>query len=62
MMTAALVIGLAYGLIVVAEDGKIVDTILYGIANTADGLPKVVTGEIMFLLQSCLNFFGVIFF
>jgi uncharacterized ion transporter superfamily protein YfcC len=57
MMTAALIIGLAKGLIVVAEDGKIIDTILNGIAQSTEGLPRGVTVEIMFILQSCLNFF-----
>lgn len=57
MMTAALVIGLARGLIVVAEDGKIIDTILNGIAGGTDGLPAYLNVQIMFFFQSFLNFF-----
>lgn len=56
-MTAALVIGLAKGLIVVAEAGQIIDTILYGMSQTLDGLPAYLTVEAMFVLQSLLNFF-----
>ena len=56
MMVAALVIALAKGLIVIAGDGKIIDTILHGIATASEGLPKTVTVEIMFLFQSLLNF------
>ncbi len=56
MMTAALVIGLAKGLIVVAQDGKIIDTILNGIASVSSqyGWLNV---ELMFVFQSFLNFF-----
>lgn len=57
MMVPALVIALAKGLIVIASDGKIIDTILNGIASTAEGLPRGLSVEIMFILQSFLNFF-----
>lgn len=57
MMTAALVIGLAKGLIVIAEDGQIIDTLLHTIAGLSEGLPKAVTVEMMFLFQTLLNFF-----
>ncbi len=57
MMTAALVIGLAKGLIVIAEDGKIIDTLLSSMAGLSEGLPKTVTVEVMFLFQTLLNFF-----
>ena len=57
MMVAALVIGLARGLLVIAEEGHIIDTILNGIATASEGLPQAITVEIMFLFQSCLNFF-----
>ncbi|NBC08159.1 MAG: putative basic amino acid antiporter YfcC [Bacteroidetes bacterium] len=57
MLTAALVIGLAKGLIVIAEDGKIIDTMLSSIAGLSEGLPKAVTVEVMFIFQTMLNFF-----
>ncbi|MEQ8707326.1 MAG: Na+/H+ antiporter NhaC family protein [Phaeodactylibacter sp.] len=57
MMTAALVIAMAKGLIVIAEEGKIIDTLLHTIAGLSEGLPKAVTVEIMFLFQTLLNFF-----
>lgn len=57
MMTAALVIALAKGLIVIAEDGKIIDTLLHFIAQQTEGLPPAVTVEIMFAFQTMLNFF-----
>ena len=57
MFTAALVIALAKGLIVIAEEGRIIDTILNGIAQASEGLPRGITVEIMFFLQTALNFF-----
>jgi uncharacterized ion transporter superfamily protein YfcC len=57
MLTAALVIAMAKGLIVIAEDGKIIDTLLHTIAGLSEGLPKPVTVEIMFIFQTLLNFF-----
>ncbi|MCB0570416.1 MAG: YfcC family protein [Phaeodactylibacter sp.] len=57
MMVAALVIGLARGLLVIAEEGRIIDTILNSLASASEGMPDAITVEIMFLFQSCLNFF-----
>lgn len=57
MLTPALVIALAKGLIVLAQDGHIIDTVLHGIAQAAAGLPAAVSVEIMFVLQTALNFF-----
>ncbi|TXB65582.1 YfcC family protein [Phaeodactylibacter luteus] len=57
MLTAALVIAMAKGLIVIAEDGKIIDTLLHAMASATAGLPKAVTVELMFALQTALNFF-----
>jgi uncharacterized ion transporter superfamily protein YfcC len=57
MMTAALVIGLARGLLVITEEGRIIDTLLNAVASASEGLPRAVTVEIMFVFQSCLNFF-----
>jgi uncharacterized ion transporter superfamily protein YfcC len=57
MMNAALVIGLAMSLVVVAQDGRIIDTLLHAMASATEGLPRGVMVEVMFLLQSTLNFF-----
>lgn len=57
MMVPALVIALAKGLIVVAEDGRIIDTMLNSLASMANGLPKGLSVEMMFIFQSLLNFF-----
>ncbi|MCS7004138.1 MAG: TIGR00366 family protein [Cytophagales bacterium] len=57
MVHASLVIALSKGILLIATDGKIIDTILYGVAGLMDGLPKFVTVEMMFFVQSFLNFF-----
>ncbi|NLR90390.1 YfcC family protein [Flammeovirga agarivorans] len=57
MMTAALVVAFCKGILIVASDGKIIDTVLHGIAGVVNGLPKVASVEAMFLFQSALNTF-----
>lgn len=57
MMVPALVIALAKGLIIVAEDGRIIDTMLDSLASMTNGLPKGLSVEMMFVFQSFLNFF-----
>lgn len=53
---AAVVIGLARGVLVVAKDGKIIDTILNSLANTLNGLPKGVFTSLMLLVQNAIAF------
>ncbi len=57
MMTAAMVIALTNGILTVATDGKIIDTILHTLATSANGLPKAISIQIMFMFQGFLNFF-----
>lgn len=57
MVPAALVIGMARGLLVLAEDGRIIDTMLNSIAGLAAGTHAALSGELMFLFQCGLNFF-----
>jgi uncharacterized ion transporter superfamily protein YfcC len=57
MMTAALVVGLTRGMLIIATEGKIIDTILNGIAGIAGHFPKVISVQLMFLFQTMMNFF-----
>ncbi|MEI7981368.1 MAG: YfcC family protein, partial [Bacteroidota bacterium] len=57
MMTAAFVIGLTRGMLIIATDGMIIDTILAGIAGTLGHFPKVVSVQLMFVFQGFMNFF-----
>ena len=57
MVNAALIIGCARAILVVATDGKILDTILYGMAGAISGFHPVVSAQIMFVSQCVINFF-----
>ena len=55
IMSAALVVGLAGGIIVILEDGKVIDTILYGISKSMMGMGNIATLSLMYVFQSALN-------
>lgn len=55
ILSAALVVGLAGGIIVILEDGKIIDTILYGISRSIEGTGKVATLSLMYVFTSMIN-------
>ncbi len=55
ILSAALVVGLAGGIIVILEDGKVIDTLLYNIGNAISGFGKVTTLSLMYAFQSFLN-------
>lgn len=57
MVMAALVIGMARGLLVIAEDGKIIGTMLHYISQYAKQFHTVMAVEMMFVFQGFLNFF-----
>lgn len=57
MTVAAILIGFARSLLVVAEEGRIIDTLLHTVATWAEGYPAVVSVEIMFVAQTLVNFF-----
>ena len=57
LLSTALIIALARSILVIAEQGKIIDTFLHGFSSILDHLPAVVCAQIMFLVQTVLNFF-----
>jgi len=57
MLHAALIIGLARAVMVVAEEGYIIDSILYGLSNLTGHLPQWLAVQSMFILQGVINFF-----
>ena len=57
LIYAALVIGLARGIILVAQDGKIIDTILNAAAGLLGGLPKALFINLMLIIQNIICFF-----
>ncbi len=57
ILPAALIVGLAGGIIVILEDGKIVDSILHSLSSGMDGLGKIVSVGIMYGVQTLINVF-----
>lgn len=54
---AAVVIGLARGILVVAENGRIIDTMLYSLSEMLDGLPQYAFTTLMLLGHNVITFF-----
>ncbi len=57
MVSAALVVGFAGGIIVILEDGGVMDTILFHMATVLRGLPALVGAYLQYALQMLFNFF-----
>lgn len=57
VLFGAMIVGFAKGIIVILENGKIIDTIVYFMTSMLEGLPSVVTIIGMFIFQFFLNFF-----
>jgi uncharacterized ion transporter superfamily protein YfcC len=55
ILSAALVVGLAGGILVILEDGKIIDTILYGVSHSMSGMGKVGSVSVMYVIQTFIN-------
>ncbi len=57
LVGAALVVGFARAILVVATDGQIVDTIMYALSNAIARLHPVFGAQLMYVAQTVLNFF-----
>ncbi len=55
IMPAALIVGLAGGIIVVLEDGGIIDSILYGLSRSLGQFGSVASVGIMYVIQTIIN-------
>ena len=53
---AAVVIGLARGILVVAENGRIIDTLLFGLSEMLEGLPQYAFTTLMLLGHNVITF------
>ncbi len=54
---AALVVGFTGGILVILEDGHVMDTILHGLGSFTSQLPGVVSAWVMYGMQLALNLF-----
>jgi uncharacterized ion transporter superfamily protein YfcC len=57
MVNAALIIGCARAILVVATDGKILDTTLYAMSKAIAHFHPIVSAQMMFVSQCIINFF-----
>ena len=55
ILSAALVVGLAGGIIVILEDGKVIDTFLNAISRSMQGTSQFTSLTLMYIFQSALN-------
>ncbi len=55
IMSAALIVGLAGGIIVVLEDGRIIDSILYNLSQSMNEMGRVASVGIMYIIQTVIN-------
>lgn len=55
ILSAAIIVGLAGGIIVILEDGKVIDTILYGLSNSMNDLGQIASIGIMYIIQTIIN-------
>ncbi len=55
ILSAALVVGLAGGIIVILEDGKIIDTFLNAVSRSIEGSSQITSLSLMYVFQSALN-------
>jgi uncharacterized ion transporter superfamily protein YfcC len=57
MVGVVFIVACARALLVIAQEAKILDTILYFASNTLSLLPRGVIAQVMFLIQCVINFF-----
>lgn len=55
ILTAALVVGLAGGILIILENGNIIDTLLYYMASSMEDFGKLASVGAMYAIQSVIN-------
>ncbi len=57
LVSTALIIALARGILILSRDGKIIDTMLFTLSGPISSLHPIVSSQAMFLVQTFINFF-----
>ena len=57
MIGAAVIIGCAKGIVILAENAQIIDTVLYGLVGLIGKLPSLIAAYLMYIVQMIVNFF-----
>ena len=55
ILSAAVIVGLAAGIVIVLEDGGVIDTILYGLSKSMNNIGTIASTEIMYGIQTLIN-------
>lgn len=55
IISAALVVGLAGGIIIILEDGKVIDSILYGLSSSLKDMGNIAAVSTMYVIQNLIN-------
>ena len=55
ILSAAIVVGLAAGIVIILQDGGVIDTILYGLSKSMSNLGTIASTEIMYGIQTLIN-------
>jgi uncharacterized ion transporter superfamily protein YfcC len=55
ILSAAVVVGLAGGILVILEDGKVIDSLLYQVAQSMQEFGKLASVSMMYLIQTLIN-------
>jgi uncharacterized ion transporter superfamily protein YfcC len=55
IMSAALVVALAGGILVILQEGKVIDTILHSFSSSMEGMGKLGTVSVMYVIQNAIN-------
>ena len=55
ILSAAIVVGLAAGIVIVLQDGGVIDTILYGLSKSMNNVGTIASTEIMYGIQTLIN-------
>lgn len=57
MIGAAIMVGFARAIVMIAENAQIIDTLLFHLSNVIGQLPTLVAGYVMLIVQMVINFF-----
>lgn len=55
ILSAALIVGLAGGIIIILENGHIIDTLLYKLSQSISGMGKLASVTMMYVVQNLIN-------
>jgi uncharacterized ion transporter superfamily protein YfcC len=55
IMSAALIVGLAGGIIIILENGNIIDTVLNSLSESISGMGKMASVSMMYVVQTLIN-------